>query len=260
MNGLRMFLTTCVAMTLAACGGGGGGSTTSPPPPPPPPPPSDAVAGGHWFGTVTNEFSAVTEEYIAMVDENGRFRLVSVDSAVQFSGNFLITGNALAGDAMAFADAGVVWLDSNSATPATFAGTIVERNTMTGNWSMTDSAEFGTFEFFYDPTFYERAATLAMLAGLWTAYDELLNPVVTFTIAADGSFSGQNAQGCNSIGQFAVIDPGFNLYEVQSTISDCSIAGSYVGLAFLADLFVPNDALIFAIDNGSRAIALGFEK
>jgi len=259
MNRLRMFLTTCVAMTLAACGGGGGGSSAPPAPPPPPPPPSDAVAGGHWFGTVTNEFSAVTEEYVALVDENGRFRFVSVDSEVQFSGNFVVTQNALTGDAMAFADTGVFWQDGTSATAVQITGTIAERNTMTGNWT-TASGEFGTFEFFYDATFYERASTLALLAGVWTVYDDLLNPIVTFTIEADGSFTGQNVQGCNSIGQFGLIDPGFNLYEVQSTISDCSIAGDYVGLALLADFIVPNDVLLFAADNGSRAIALGFEK
>jgi hypothetical protein len=28
----------------------------------------------------------------------------------------------------------------------------------------------------------------------------------------------------------------------------------------LADFFAPNDVLLLAIDNGSRAVALGFEK
>lgn len=261
MNKSLMVFAACVAMTLAGCGGGGGSSPTPPPPPPapPPPPPSDASPGGHWFGTVTNELSAVTEEYIAMVDENGRFRFVSVDSAVQFSGNFVVTQNALTGDAMGFADTGVFWQDGTSATPTNVTGTVAEGDTMTGNWT-TDSGESGTFEFFYDPTFYERAVTLAMLGGVWTGYDEFLNPVVTFTVAADGSFTGQNAQGCNSIGQFTVIDPQFNLYEIQSTISDCVIAGNYIGLAFLADVLVPNDVLILAIDNGSRAIAMGLER
>lgn len=259
MNKSLMVFVACVGMTLAGCGGGGGGSSSPPPAPPPPPPPSDASPGGHWFGTVTNEFSAVTEEYIAMVDESGRFRFVSVDSAVQFSGNFVVTLNSMTGDAMAFADAGVFWLDGTSATPANFTGTVLEGDTMTGSWT-TDSGEFGTFEFFYDPTFYERAVTLAMLEAVWTGYDELLNPVVTFTVAADGSFTGQNAQGCNSIGQFTLVEPGFNLYEIQSTVSDCSIAGNYIGLAFLADVLVPNDVMVLAIDNGTRAIALGLEK
>ncbi len=264
MNTNRRCLATFLVLILAGCGGGGGSAAPSPaavvpPPPPPAPPPTDALPGGHWFGTVTNDLSAITEEYIAMVDENGRFRFVSIDSAVQMSGNFSISVNNLSGDGMAFADAGVVWLDSTSATVLTISGTIVGRSEMSGTWT-TVSGESGSFEFFYDPIFYERASPLNLLAGSWIGYDELLNPEVTFTIAADGSFTGQNTMSCTSMGQFALISAAFNLYEVQSTISGCSLAGDYIGLAFLADFVVPNDALFFAIDNGSRAIWIGFEK
>ena len=261
MNTYTRFITTCLVLALAGCGGGGSGNSPAPnpPTPPPPPPPTDALPGGHWFGTVTNDLHAVTEEYIAMVDENGRFRFASVDSAVQMSGNFAIVGDALTGDGTAFADAGVVWLDSTSATPVTIEGTISSRGEMSGTW-VTEAGELGTFEFFYDPTFYERTSPLNLLAGSWIAYDENLNPQVTFTIAGDGSFVGQNTLGCNSIGQFALIDVEFNLYEVQSTIADCALAGNYIGLAFLGDLFAPNDILVLANDNGSRAFLTGFEK
>jgi hypothetical protein len=260
MNTYTRFITTCLVLALAGCGGGGSGDSPAPnPPTPPPPPPTDALPGGHWFGTVTNDLHAVTEEYMAMVDENGRFRFASVDSAVQMSGNFAIVGDALTGDGTAFADAGVVWLDSTSATPVTIEGTISSRSEMSGTW-VTAAGELGTFEFFYDPTFYERASPLNLLAGSWIAYDENLNPQVTFTITADGSFVGQNTLGCNSIGQFVIIDVDFNLYEVRSTIADCALAGDYVGLAFLGDLVAPNDVLILANDNGSRAFLTGFQK
>jgi hypothetical protein len=259
MNSKYRLLTTFLLLILAACGSGGGSATPAAVVVVPPPlPPADALPGGHWFGTVTNDLSAITEDYFAMVDENGRFRFVSVDSAVQMSGNFNIVGGVLNGDGAAFADAGVVWLDSTSATPLTIVGTITGRSTMSGTWT-TVSGEGGSFEFAYDPGFYERASQLALLEGLWIGYDEFLNPEVTFTIAADGSFNGQNTQGCNSLGQFGVIDASFNLYEVQSTISSCFLAGDYVGLAFLADVLAPNDVLVFAIDNGSRAYLIGFE-
>ena len=261
MNTHKRFMITCLALALAGCGGGGSGDSPAPnsPPPPPPPAPTDALPGGHWFGTVTNDLHAVTEEYIAMVDENGRFRFASVDSAVQMSGNFVIVGDTLAGDGTAFADAGVFWLDSSSATPVTIEGTISSRREMSGTWT-TVAGELGTFEFFYDPSYYERASPVDFLAGSWVAYDELMNPQATVTIAADGSFVGQDTLGCNSMGQFAVIDAGFNLYEVQSTIADCALAGDYTGLALLGDLVEPNDALILANDNGSRAFLTGFQK
>ncbi len=260
MNASRSFLLACVGVVFSGCGGGSGGSSAPDPvAPPPPPPPTDALPGGHWFGTVTDEFNVVTEEYVAMVDEYGRFRFVSVDSTVQMSGNFTVVGNDLVGDGMAFADTGVFWLDASSATPVSMEGTLVGRSEMSGTWT-TVAGEFGSFEFFYDPAFYERASPVNLLAGSWVAYDERLNPEVTFTIAADGSFTGQNVSGCNSMGQFAEIEPDFNLYDVQSTVADCALAGDYVGLAFLADLLVPNDVLILAIDNGSRAYLIGFER
>lgn len=260
MNVNKNIPAICLALMLTGCGGGSGGSSTpNPAPVVPPPAAADALPGGHWFGTVTDSFNVVTEEYLAMVDENGRFRFVSVDSAVQMSGNFSIVGNDLVGDGTAFADANIFWLDGSSATPVTIAGTITGRSEMSGTWT-TVSGESGSFEFFYDPIFYERASALNLLAGSWISYDDLLNPTVTFTIAADGSFTGQNTMGCVSMGQFAVIDAGFNLYEVQSTISGCAITRDYVGLAFLADFFAPNDALAFAIDDGSQAYFIGFEK
>lgn len=261
MKTLTRFISTWLLLAMAGCGGGGSGDSPAPnpPAPPPPPPPTDALPGGHWFGTVTNDLHAITEEYIALVDENGRFRFASVDSTVQMSGNFAIVGDALTGDGTAFADAGVVWLDSKSATPVTIEGTISSRTEMSGTWTTT-AGELGTFEFFYDPTFYERASPLDLLAGSWIAYDELMNPEAAFTIVADGSFTGQNVLGCNTTGRFAIIDAGFNLYEVRSTIADCGLAGDYVGLAFLGDLLVPNDALILANDNGSRAFLTGFQK
>lgn len=260
MNTFRCLLTSCFALVLAACGSEGTGAPPDPSPAPPlPPPPADAKPGGHWFGFLTNDFNMVTEVYIAMVDENGRFRFASLDSAVQMSGNFSVSGNDLTGEGTAFADAGVFWLDAKSATPVTIGATITERSEMSGTWT-TVAGEFGSFEFFYDPAFYERASPVDLLAGTWIGYDELENPDVAFTIAADGSFTGQNSMGCNSVGQFAVIDASFNLYEVQSTIADCALAGEYAGLAFLGDLLVPNDALVFATDNGSRAYLLGLAR
>lgn len=262
MNTNTQFLVLGTVLLMAGCGGGGSGGSGSanpPPPPPPPPPAGDAVPGGHWFGTLTNDSAAITEEYLAMIDAAGRFRLVSVDSAVQISGNLLVTGNTFTGDGTAFADTGVVWLDGSPATAVTLEGGLTELDAFAGTWTAA-SGERGSFAFVYDGTFYERTATVDELAGSWSVFDDFANPTATFTIRDDGSFTAQNTSGCTSAGQFAVIDPGLNLFEVQSTITGCGIAGNYIGLAFLVDLLAPNDAIVVAIDNGTRAIVLGLEK
>ena len=258
MNTFKRLLSLSLALGLGACGGSSGGSS-SPSPPVVPPPPANVLPGGHWVGTVTNDFSAVTEDYIAMVDENGRFRFVSVDSAVQMTGDLSTVGNDLDGVGTAFADSGVVWLDGSSATALSILGTITSRDEMSGMWTNA-SGESGTFAFTYDGTFYERASPVGLLEGSWTAYDDFGNPLTTFTIAADGSFTGGNAAGCNSAGQFSEIDADYNLYDVQSTVANCPLAGDYTGFAFLVDLAQPNDAFVFATDNGMRAGVLGFQK
>jgi hypothetical protein len=242
-------------LALTACGGGSGSSqgTTVVPPPPP-----DQAAAGLWYGTLTFDAAMGSEDVIAIVSEDGQFRMISADTLVQMSGTVAVDSSSLTGTGVAFASPGGTWPDGSSAADMTLTATVVERDTISGAWSST-AMESGTFEWFYDPL-YERDSSLSLLEGMWTAYDELGNPDVTFTIQNSGSFDGQNGQGCVSIGQFTIIDAAFNVYQVQSTVSGCGIAGDYSGLAVLADLVTPNDIMVFTVDNGDRAILLGFQK
>ncbi|MEQ9563550.1 MAG: hypothetical protein RLN69_13605, partial [Woeseiaceae bacterium] len=75
-----------------------------------------------------------------------------------------------------------------------------------------------------------------------------------------GQFTGQNSAGCTSTGSFLILDPRYNVYQVDSTISGCVIAGQYSGLAAIGDIDNPNDAIFLAIDNGQLALILGLQK
>jgi hypothetical protein len=198
------------------------------------------------------------EEFVALTTDDGRFRLISVDSMVQMAGSAPVDGTSLSGSGRAYADAGATWLDNSTAVDVEIEAVISERSSLSGAWS-TSSSESGAFEFVYD-SLYERAVTLALIEGMWTAFDDLGNPTVTFTIDNSGSFSGQNAQGCNSLGQFSIIDARYNLVSVQNAITDCAIAGDYSGLALIGDLFAPNDVMVLSLDSGEQAILLGFER
>ena len=182
-----------------------------------------------------------------------------MDSEVQFHGQMIVTGPYLGGVFLdsagrAFADAGVNWLDGNHVVDMSIGASLTERERWAGTWSNV-SGEIGTFEFFYD-TLGDKDSDTGLLEAVWTGYDEGGNPDVTFTIDADGAFSGQNAAGCASSGQFTVVNPAFNLYEVHSTIANCGIAGDYAGFVFLADV---NDALAISIDDVERTLLLGLE-
>ncbi len=258
MNIKEIVVSIVATLILSACGGGSSGTTSGNNPPPPPPPPSNQAPGGIWYGTLTNDTNVVTEEFVALSADDGRIRLISAVSEVQFVGTISVDGTALSGTLRAFADLNVNWLDGNHVVDSAFTGVITQRDSITGTWQNT-SGESGTFELFYD-VLNDRASDVSLLAAVWTGYDDFLNPVVTFTIDANGSFNGQNAMGCTSSGQFNAIDAAYNLYEIQSLIENCAIAGSYTGFAVLADIAVANDALFISVDDGAQTILLALEK
>jgi hypothetical protein len=253
MKNRIIMLLGATAYLLAACGGGSSAPANSPPPPTvPPPPPATLQPGGLWFGTLTNDMNMVTELFLAFTTDDGRFRLVSGQSDVQFHGQANVTGANFDGDGRAYADAGVNWLDGNPVVDFGLSAVIQQRDSFLGSW-VNDSGESGTFEFFYEDL-YERDSDTSLLEAVWTGFDELGNPSVTFTIDATGAFVGQNANGCVSSGQISAINPAFNMYEVTSEITNCGIAGTYAGLAVLADDSATNDLLAISIDDGTRAI------
>lgn len=242
------------SMVLAACGGGSSSSGG----PISPPPPVDQKTGGLWFGTLTSDSNVVTEDLVALSSDDGRFRFLSVDSAVAFVGFSQTAGTSMTGTARAFADSGVNWLDGNHVVDATLTATISERSTMSGSWALASGESF-TFDLTYD-ALYEKDSATSLLEDIWTGYDDFGNPNVTFVIDADGAFDGQNTAGCVSVGQFTVIEAASNLYQVQSEISNCGIAGTYQGFAFLADLLNINDGLVISIDNDELPILIGLER
>lgn len=255
MNIFKSLMIPGIVLALAACGGGGSGApqgTVTVPPPP------DQVASGLWFGTLTFDSAMSSEDVIGIVSEDGQFRMISADTLVQMSGNVSVDGSSLSGTGKAFASPGGIWPDGSSVADLSMTATVTQHDSISGAWSTT-AMESGTFEWVYDPL-YERDSSLSLLEGMWTAYDDLGNMDVTFTIQDSGSFDGQNAQGCVSAGQFTIIDAAYNVYEVHSTVSGCAIAGDYSGHAILADLLAPNDIMVFAVDDDNRAILLGFQK
>jgi hypothetical protein len=199
-----------------------------------------------------------SELFVGLATEDGRFRFLSGESDTQFTGTQQVSMNNVMGTGTGYADAGTTWLDGSTVTSVTTDATIVQRDSMSGTWS-TATGESGSFDFFYDAE-YERASSLSLLAGTWTSFDDFGVAVATFTFDAFGQFSGQNVAGCTSAGTISIIDDRYNIYQVDSTISNCFIAGDYSGLAALGDLNATNDAMVLSIDNGARGIVVVLEK
>lgn len=238
--------------SVGACGGGSDGPVQPPPQEPPP----ALLFGGFWLGTMSFESGQITEEYIALVTEDGQFRFLSATMPFLFSGVQATNDGSVSATGQGITD--LVFLDGTHSTAFTAEGTLVEREGFSGAWSTT-AGDAGTFDFSYDPE-YERPSSLALLEGVWSAYDDFGSPVATFTFDPSGTFNGQNVAGCSSLGDVMIADGRYNVYLVNSTISGCGIAGDYSGMAALADVNGSNDAMVLTIDDGSRAILLGLQK
>ncbi len=247
----RSLMFASALALLAACGGsgggGGGGAATV-----------DQALGGLWFGTLSIDGVAGTQEFVGMSTDDGRFRFISADTGGQFVGTVQADGTSVSGSGKGFAPDGTTWRDGSTVTTATMTGTLRQRSTFAGSWS-TGTGESGTFSLSYDSD-YEKDSSLALLAGVWTVYDDNLNPFATFTIDPGGQFFGQNVEGCSSIGQISIIDPRSTVYDITSTVSNCAIAGDYTGLGVLGRIANPNDAFVFSVNNELRALLLGFER
>ena len=252
----RRMYRLLLSVFLAGCGGSGGGTTTAPPPPPPPP--VNALMGGIWFGVMNFDMAMGSELSVALLTDDGRFRILTDPTLSQFAGNQQIDINDVVGSGTGFVAPGGAWPDGTTVTSVSLDATLVERDTFSGNWSTT-SGESGDFEFFYDAE-YERTSALPLLEGVWTAYDDTGVVTATFTIENTGLFNAQNVNGCVSNGQFSIIDSNYNLYQVDSTISNCPIAGDYSGLAVMGENNVPDDAIFLAISNDLRGLFIGLEK
>jgi len=222
---------------LTACGGGGGGTTA-------PPPPVPTNVGGIWEGT--SNTSGLILDFVGVFTEGGEGRFYD-DRGTQYivdnvSGN---DGNVTM-NFTAITQFGNVFLDDSTVTTGTVSGTIVERTSFNGNYSVA-TGESGTISLTYNPI-YDRDSSLAKLEGMW---DQNGFGIATFN--PDGSFFEQDMFGCVFNGQASIIDPAYNVYALTMTISLCGAGndGQYSGLGSLTDFNTTDDWFILQMNSST---------
>lgn len=259
---MRVVLVSVAAISVAACGGGSSGGIS------PPDMVRDAELGGFWVGFATYA-DQTSEEMVGISTADGRFVLITIDTFGpdtfgQYIGNATADGSIVSGNGRAYAPPGRAWASGATVLDFTLTAEINEFSAVTGSWE-TSSGDVGEFSLDYDAD-YERDSSLTLVEGVWQVYDAMLNPTLTLTVEADGSFTGQNVVGCQSIGQVSIIDSAFNVYGWDVTIGNCPIAGDYTGLASLGDVDTgdpansENNALLVSISNDVRALLLPLER
>ena len=239
----KLLSSLIVFATLTACGGGGGGGTApAPPASPAPPAPVPTNAGGIWEGT--SNTSGLILNFAGVVTENGEGRFFDDNGTQYIVSNISGNDGSVTLNFTAVAQFGFVFLDGSTVTTGSLTGTVIEQTSFTGNFSVA-TGESGTISLTYNPI-YERDSSFSKLEGLW---DENGFGILSFN--ADGSFFEQDTFGCVFDGQASIIDPAFNVYSLNMTVSLCGagVDGQYTGLGVLTDFASTDDTFILQMND-----------
>lgn len=251
---LKFFFTTILlSLILAACGGGDGGSGNSSTEPSTGGqteiPPTSAM-NGIYVGNFDQE-GAGSFKLTALV-YNGRLFAISEQSNNLYEGNISTTKSGFSGQVTVYEQGGGVIGKSS------IQGTFKPETSVKGTFS--GAAGSGTFSLAYDPI-YERNSDLSKVNDVWST---LTPPAdrVTITIDSDGSFTGNDTNGCHFSGTLSIIDHSINLYRVDFTTTHCGslLNGQYMGFATLRDQQKKNDTLAVVATNGEFFFVYTFQR
>jgi hypothetical protein len=233
----------------------------------PPPPAQNADIGGIWIGTLTYA-DQTFDDVLALTTAGGQFALVAADTfgagtTSQYAGTATVVGDRVAGTGNVYAEVGALFPGGDAVLPISLDATLVERLTLDGQLT-SGTVLNARLELAYVRDLHEPDSSLELLTGVWYVYDDLLNPMSTFTFEPDGRFLGQEANGCQSSGRVSIIDPNYNVYAWEATLSQCPIGGTFAGLGVLVNLAgdaaAPPDAFLVTTTNGAGAILLPLER
>lgn len=200
---------------------------------------------GLWAGTLTLGGAAVLVEGFV---QGGDLLVFGPIGNVFLRGPIAVSGNSLTGTATLYEpdNAGI---PSATAT-ASLTGTVSERSNITSSFTASDGVQ-GSLVLSYSTNF-EKDSSLGLITGIWSR--TLGGATRTITIHDNGALDGSDTAGCVYNGTVNIIDPNFNTYRMEVTVSSCDVRdGSYTGYAEVGDTAIPNDTLVFAFANTAHA-------
>jgi len=252
---ISVIATILACLGLAACGGSSSGSTSTPLPT------TNASPGGIWEGEIFFDSTRTSVEVVGVVTESGEFRFITSDGQ-QIWGNGSITNvNQLALNFTWVLPLGFTTAGGATEGTGSLTGTVAEQSRIQAAFTSTSSVgelDSGTIDVFYD-NLYERASSLDLLVGDWSAVTEILS------IDASGAvFSQDPTTGCVLNGQFSIIDARYDVYRASLSFDNCATPETLIlngftmtGLAVVADTTVANDTLIAAVSGSLLGVMVG---
>ena len=218
-NSLRI-LGLVVIVSLTSCGGGGGGggdedeSSAS------------VSANGLWEGSFTEV--GVGTFNVGGLLYNGRIIAISESAGVIYDGSYTVSGNNLSGNVIMY------YINGSAFGTATLSGTVTEQSSISASYSASTGST-GTISLSFDSN-YNRDSSLSLIAGFW---DSISGTALTIVIQDDGTFFGQDSDGCVFDGEVSILDTKYNLYDVDLLAASCGVFnGSYTGFATLLSTIV----------------------
>ncbi len=235
--------------------------------------PVNADVGGLWDGTGTDDLEpGLVVRIIGVVAEDGRAEYFKVDSntgrpdftdeGVQFAGIITSLGNAISGNVRIYAPVGTTFANGATVANGTLNGDILERESIEGVWT-AESGDMGDFSQLFD-NLYDRDSSLSITQGAWTGTSSIGDNLF-LDISASGTISGTDSNGPNLGCVFSsaaddgvnIIDPAFNVYEVNINITNCGpLNSSYSGLGYTSDGSLGEDIFTISVTDNDTAILI----
>jgi len=241
---IRLFLRSVVIWSfvlfgLVACGGDGGdgegsGETTT-----------NVSANGLWEGSFTEDGVGTFD--ISALLYNGRIIAISESAETIYDGSYTVSDNNISGSLRI-----IGW-----PFVTTFSGTVTEQESMSLSFD-TSYGTRGTVSLSFNDI-YNRKSSLALVEGTWNYTSDDYS--ITITVQSDGTYWGQDSEGCVISGSIGLLDTSHNLYDVNTLIESCGETnGSYTGFSFLIDNVATNDTLQGVVSNSNDIILFQFTK
>ena len=193
----------------------------------------EGARGGIWAG---GSQSGVPGEMRLLVAETGEFRWISPNEwDQQIFGTFQALDRSLTSN-----DAVWVWMNGLFWTETGFTGVnlhgeLDEDSNLSLNYAFDSISDTqGTLEFSACNSVYTRGSSLASLAGTYVNGNRML------AIDDQGEIFLQD-RSCVGNGSVELIDPRFNMYRMELTVSSCAgnevypVGQVFSGLAYLGD-------------------------
>lgn len=215
---------------------------------------------GVWRGTLTSDVTMSAVAVTAVITESGTARLI-LDNGSQLVGSVTTDSDHLTGDLTGITELGLQWPNNTTVASFSMDGTVAERDTITGTYA--GAGDMGTLTLSFDSV-YDRASSLAVLAGQWARLDALQNYTATFSFDGQGAIDGSDADGCIYSGAVTVADMSVDVYTVALTVENCpasgvNLNGQYAGGGVLTDETPgsnQNDVFVLGVSNDQFVITM----